>query len=974
AISFASGWHADDFVIAPESYAERKQIMLREIETVRRLWRGEAVSFRGGAGNDVEVRIFPKPVQTELPVWLTAAGNPETFEMAAEIGANLLTHLLGQSLEELTAKVGLYRKGWREAGRAGEGRVTLMLHTFVGESLEEVRERVRVPFTNYLRSSVDLTRNMARSLGRDIDPKKLTEEDMEAVLAHAFDRFFETSGLFGTPESCLAKVAELRRAGVDEVACLIDFGVEVEAVMRSLELLDEVRRADAEAREGRERYTLPAQIAGRGVTHVQFTPSTARMLLLDEQSAEALGTVREILVGGEALPAPLARQLREVAPARLHNMYGPTETTVWSSTHAVEEVGAGVPVGRPVANTEIHVVDKLMRRVPVGVAGELLIGGEGVARGYLARAVLTAERFVPNPFSREPGARLYRTGDLARYLPDGQLDFLGRADQQVKLGGHRIEVGEIENALVGHDWVREAVVVAREDEAGGKRLVAYVVVEGKPAEEAFEQQLVGAASAELPVGERRYRLPNGMVIAHLSDFQTNLGYREIFENEAYLKHGITLRDGACVFDVGANTGFFSLFVNRKCRGAKIYAFEPIPTTFEILRTNAGLHRLDAKLFNCGISDRAGSATFTFYPLMDGLSSRYADTEKDKQVTRTIILDWLRQHPSAGGPELLTPEELDQVLGERFRAETFDCPLRTLSDVFAEEGVAEIDLLKVDVERSELDVLRGVRDEDWKKIKQVVMEVESDELLADITALLEGHDFEVKSERIINVEGSAGALAVHIYMLYAVQRGYRPAPGSGSNGHAPAPPPAAAEPAREWSLGGVRAYLRERLPGYMLPSAYVLLDALPLTPNGKVDRKALPDPQGLRPELEVEYVEPRNETERLITSVWQEVLGVERVGVHDNFFEVGGTSLLIAQVYSRLRDECSERLTMVEMFRHPTIASLARFLSGEEEAAGQPTVRQAQERVRKQAGAVLQQQKLMAERRQAAARRKPRPGP
>src|SRR6185295_8231472 len=150
-ISFASGWHADDFVFAPEQYRDRKAVMLRQIEIVRDLWRGNTHSFVGGAGNEVEVAILPRPIQPELPFWLTAAGSPETFRSAGEAGAGLLTHLLGQSIDELAEKIVIYRQAWRAQGYAGDGHVTLMLHTFVGDDLAAVREKVREPFRNYLR-------------------------------------------------------------------------------------------------------------------------------------------------------------------------------------------------------------------------------------------------------------------------------------------------------------------------------------------------------------------------------------------------------------------------------------------------------------------------------------------------------------------------------------------------------------------------------------------------------------------------------------------------------------------------------------------------------------------------------------------------------------------------------------------------------------------------------------------------------
>ncbi|MCY1043070.1 amino acid adenylation domain-containing protein, partial [Corallococcus sp. bb12-1] len=214
------------------------------------------------------------------------------------------------------------------------------------------------------------------------------------------------------------------------------------------------------------------------VSVLQVVPSLLRFML-DEPALPRATHLRWLFCGGEALPLELALRVRAVLPqVQVVNLYGPTETTIdatWAQVSG-QEPGTTAPIGRPVANTQVHVLDAGLRPVPVGVPGELFIGGVQLALGYLGRPALTSERFVPDPFSREPGARLYRTGDRARWLPDGTVDFLGRMDFQVKLHGQRIELGEIEAALERHPSVREAVVVAREDVKGQQRLVAYVVL------------------------------------------------------------------------------------------------------------------------------------------------------------------------------------------------------------------------------------------------------------------------------------------------------------------------------------------------------------------------------------------------------------------------------------------------------------------------------------------------------------------
>jgi amino acid adenylation domain-containing protein len=222
---------------------------------------------------------------------------------------------------------------------------------------------------------------------------------------------------------------------------------------------------------------LLSKLASSGATVMQATPATWRMLL--EAGWEGSSRLK-ILCGGEAVSRKLADQLLEKAGS-LWNMYGPTETTIWSTTSEVGPGPGAVPIGRPIANTHVFILDKFLQPVPIGVAGELYIGGDGLARGYLKRLELTAEKFIVNPFSREPEARLYKTGDLARYLPNGDIEFLGRIDHQVKIRGFRIELGEIEAVLRQHHAVNESVVVAREDVLGDKRLVAYLVPTQEPA-------------------------------------------------------------------------------------------------------------------------------------------------------------------------------------------------------------------------------------------------------------------------------------------------------------------------------------------------------------------------------------------------------------------------------------------------------------------------------------------------------------
>jgi natural product biosynthesis luciferase-like monooxygenase protein len=474
-MALASGWHADDFAFFPDRYEDRKELLYRSIVTLRQLWKGEPVSVQSGSGKTIEVKIYPKPVQPVLPIWITAGGTPETFRRAGEIGANVLTHLLGQTVEKLAANIGRYREALRKNGHDPEASiVTLMLHTFLGSDIPSVRDRVRAPFKNYLRSSVDLITNLIRNEELNLDVDRMKPKDFDDLLSFAFDRYFETSALFGTVRTCEDMINSLQEIGVDEIGCLIDFGVKPAEALASLSQVAVLADKFSPARHS---FTPAPSVNGNTQPRsiLQCTPSMARILLSDSGSRDFLNRVNMLLLGGESLSSDLVEEIKRVAPAcKVRNMYGPTETTIWSAIHQVREIDQLIPIGKPIANTTIHILDNYGQPAPAGIAGEIYIGGVGLARGYLNSPDTTAERFVPDRFSQRPGMRLYRTGDKGRYRRDGTIEFLGRNDSQVKIRGFRIELGEIERTLAAHAHVRQCVVTVRGTDAV-KSLVAYLV-------------------------------------------------------------------------------------------------------------------------------------------------------------------------------------------------------------------------------------------------------------------------------------------------------------------------------------------------------------------------------------------------------------------------------------------------------------------------------------------------------------------
>lgn len=350
---------------------------------------------------------------------------------------------------------------------------------------------------------------------------------------------------------------------------------------------------------------LAAKLVETAATVLQATPATWRLLLDGGWSGDPNLTM---ICGGEALPRPLADRLLHKGKV-LWNLYGPTETTIWSSAARVEAGSGSVSIGRPIDNTQMYVLDARLRPAPVGVTGELYIGGDGLARGYLGRPALTAERFVPDPFSKRPGDRLYRTGDLARWSPDGSLECLGRIDHQVKVRGFRIELGEIEAALVRHPGVAAAAVTTREDAAGEQALVGYVVtrpeIEAGPGElrrwlrESLPEHMVPAAFMTLdalpltPNGKiDRRALPDPDEVQHGSGDQYVPPRGPV--EEALVRIWVELlgRDRVGVLDDFFDLGGHSLFATQLlARVRDTFAVEPTLREFLDRATVAGLSRL-----------------------------------------------------------------------------------------------------------------------------------------------------------------------------------------------------------------------------------------------------------------------------------------------------------------------------------------------------------------------------------------------
>ncbi len=503
-LSIASGWHPNDFVLASDSYENRHQIMREKIDELKKLWKGNSISRKNGLGKDFEFKIHPVPVQDEVPLWITAGGSIETFKYAGSIGANLLTHLLGQSIEDLSGKIDVYRQTLRENGFDHKKRkVALMLHTFVSDDETMVKEVVEAPFKNYLKNSLNLLKPIAEEQGLDLD------KDQDVLLDIGFLRFHKTSSLFGTPESCLDIINRVHKAGVDEIACLIDFGIDEQMVLENLNHLNKLKEL---IRRSKIQYDFvidrikgltdeentAALIEKYHVTHMQSTPSFYEEFLLNPNGNEALRRLKTLLVGGEVLKKSLAEKLLKETNSNIYNMYGPTETTIWSSVKSIKR-SSDVTIGKPIVNTDIYILDSFNQLCPIGVSGELCISGDGVSIGYLNNDVSTISKFIKDPF--KANQRIYKTGDLACWLPNGEIEYQGRLDSQVKIKGYRIELEEIENVILEYKGINQSAVSTFQNKEE-TIIAAYIKIDENVEEESIK-------------GFLRLRLPHYMIPQHI---------------------------------------------------------------------------------------------------------------------------------------------------------------------------------------------------------------------------------------------------------------------------------------------------------------------------------------------------------------------------------------------------------------------------------------------------------------------------
>ena len=1032
-LSFASGWHARDFALQPDNYKNRRELMASGIETVKKLWRGESIEVVGGDGQPVEVNTYPPPVQREPKMWVTASSDPNTFALAGRLGANVLTNLLVMKTEQLVENVAVYRKAWTDAGHQGAGTVTLMLHTFLGHDVDEVRSKVRGPFLEYLKTSTDLISKMRWELtafAKGDDRKAptapnmsladLEPEEIDVIMEHAFQRYFKTAGLFGSPTSCMATIEKLKQFGVDEIACLIDFGVAADEVLASLPYLDELRRMSnptVTAISNEPVQDIPSQIRAHGVTHLQATPSLASMLVADEASLDALGSLRMLLLGGEPLPRTLLERLRKSYRGEIHNMYGPTETCIWSTTSSVGDADDPITIGKPVANTAVYVVDRSLRPVPVGVSGEILIGGAGVARGYLERPELTQERFVPDPFGGA-GARLYRTGDLGQWLPDGTLAYLGRLDHQVKIRGHRIEPGEIEAVLNRHPSVRQSAVVARPDATGSQRLIAYIVAPAQGSapttahwetiwdetyrhDDASEtagwrSSYTGDAIPEAQMREwiectteRIQRLRprrvlevgfgTGMVLSRIApgcelyhgiDLSAAALARVRAEADRRGLAGVVLEQRAAdTLESLAGGPFDTIVIN-----SVVQYFPGVEYLVDVLATAVGKLAPGGAIFVGDVRSRAlleamlceielqkAAADAPAGEIQARLKKRL-DEESELVLDPDLFLSLRQRLPEIEDvqvelklgrqPSEMTRFRYDVVIRKRGGTSRLPmvtnaiqapapCTLEALQAVVrsgsASLRITGIPNARVSAPLAALRTLRARSSAD--RLGEMALGASSGIDPEDVRALDANFDVAIEWSAAgpeyfdaVFRPRSAAAVAVAPAEVAATENpSNRDVATADFSTYANRPAFRTVSGAN--LVPALRQYLRDTLPEYMVPSAFVPLEALPLTPNGKLDRQALPSPDAARQETATPFEAPATEVERKLAGIFRELLGLNEIGVEDNFFDLGANSLMMVQVVEKIRAELGIKMSLVRLFEFTTLRSLAGAIAASEAGFG-----------------------------------------
>jgi amino acid adenylation domain-containing protein/non-ribosomal peptide synthase protein (TIGR01720 family)/FkbM family methyltransferase len=689
---------------------------------------------------------------------------------------------------------------------------------------------------------------------------------------------------FGTNDHVLQIPSFAFDSSVEDILCALTSG-------STLVMISEEDRNDI----GR----LASVIEKNKVTNFLVTPSFYKILLQNADCEK--WALRNVTIAGEAVSEELVKLHYDLLPdVKLINEYGPTENSVCSTVEILAP-GAVVSIGKPINNVSIFILDKSFRLATIGMKGQIFIGGTGLFGGYVNRPDFNADTLISIPELHE--GLLFKSGDMGMWLPDGRILFLGRGDSQVKINGVRVELGEIEAVINRFDSVKECKVFYN-----GNLLKAVVKLDFQV--EPFLHRLSGEKRKLIDKPWNLKSLPNGMEVYSMNNAETNLTFQEIFEDKLYFRNGIYIGNNNVVVDVGANIGLFSIYVGCAFPDTKIFAIEPMPEVCERLLINANIYMLNLKALNVGLSNRSGIAEYHYYFNNTASSGLYANAEEEK-INGKKVLRNNRKYAT------LSDRNIDELLSEGMKFNIVTGTVNTLSNIIKSESITRIGLLKIDVEKSELEVLQGIEPGDWPKIDQVVAEVHNiNSNLAEIEKILRANGFSVVVEQPEILQDT------NIYYVYARS-------GNLSTMHTDLTDVLPFNvPQRMMSAEAFKELLRKHcsthLLNLMIPSEFLLIDEFPLTLNSKIDMEKCRHWLYESKSQEKQFVLPTNENELLIATTWAKVIGKEKIGIHENFFSLGGDSIKAIQIAAILNKE-GLKVEIKDIFEAPTILELAKIV-------------------------------------------------
>lgn len=795
------------------------------------------------------------------------------------------------------------------------------------------------------------------------NPERLTHDENAAYVIY-------TSGSTGNPKGVIVEhrslanllAASRERFGfeqTDVMPCLASFSFDISL----FELCNPLCTGGTVA-IWEQKDVLDVQLLAESLketTLLHCVPSLMHQIVswMKEKNCSA-GKLRQIFVGGEKVGLQLLEQMREVFPeVEINVLYGPTEATIICAGRTVDGPINGAPIGKALKNVQLYVLDQELKRLPVGSPGELYLGGPGLARGYLKRPELTAEKFVPNCFGENGGERLYRTGDLVKWDAEGNLEFVGRVDRQVKIRGNRIELGEVEAALETCAEVSKAVAVVREDQPGQQRLVAYVVTGSNYSQSPFPPQNGSWVSPAV-----------NDYIDELTVINARPFYQQIFDNvrnktvliaganhENLLLKACVEGGAELVYAVEGTAGGYAR-TKRFVEESNYHQVIPLLMGEEVSGTESHIDICVSDL----VGDIGGSKGLEKL-LRQLRNAIHADTVVYPQKCVTYLSavelpEFLREQPEFHSRHFDEMRHIFAAAGYPFDLRIRVHRLPAQSFISEEAVFEEIDCAKAEANTHEHEFqltisrdailsgfalpLRLFGNVNGGPQEDCCYSSESPAFVPVFGAGFQVHAGDRIEGRCVRRPSMNDGLHMDYHLQGQIVRGdeviksffyrlpFTQRVFQGSEFYkklfsaTPIDQLVADERTEDDAalVGRLLERIKTRLPDYMLPNAIVRMKEFPVTPNGKIDHKALPAPQYRRNSTGRAPVGPQ---EQLLCSLFADTLGIPHLGVDDSFFDLGGDSLLLIHLIKRIRDTLGVNLPIRTFFAAPTVAALAEAL-------------------------------------------------